>query len=139
MPVPRELTQPPGDRLISYDDFVLRLQKLEFSPRVRIEQLERSREGRQITDIIIAAEEVINNLDRYRTAADDLLRPRLRHTAVDDWETGGKAPTPSDMRYSAVIMGESFGHEASHVEALVEANDLPNQDRIIVGQQLIIP
>jgi hypothetical protein len=120
MPVPREQTQPHGSELIDYSRLVERLQKLSASPRVQIERLETTVEGRGIYSIIIADEAIVPNLDYHRTWAALAQRPTVRHKSLADVEVTPKPEIPADVRYSVCVMGQTFGHEASHVEGLVE-------------------
>jgi hypothetical protein len=120
MPVPREQTQPHGSELIAYTDLVERLQKLSASPRVKIERLETTVEGRGIFNIVIADEAVIPNLDYHRTLAAQAQRPTVKHTTLSEKTVSPKPFMPPDVHYSVTIMGQTFGHEASHVEGLVE-------------------
>src|SRR5689334_14502846 len=120
MPVPREQTQPPGDQLLSYAGFVERLQKLSACPRVRLQLLERTYEGRGIYAIIIADENAVDNLDHYRSWSARLQRPKVSYNTLEQRQVSQRPESPQDMRYPVLIMGQSFGHEASHVEALVE-------------------
>jgi hypothetical protein len=120
MPVPRELTQPSGEKLISYDGFIERLQALSKSPRVNLELLDRTMEGRGIYAIIIADEAVMGDLHTHRALAARRQRPEVVHTTLQNTTVSERPDAATDLRYSAAVIGESFGHEASHVEALVE-------------------
>lgn len=120
MPVPREQTQPHGSELIDYNDFVERLQQLSASPRVKIEQLETTVEGRGIYSIVIADESIITNLDYHRTLAAQAQRPKISHQTLRDKQVSDKPEIPADVHYSVCVMGQAFGHEASHVEGLVK-------------------
>ena len=59
MPVARELTQPSGEKLIDYAGFVAKLQALSASPRVKLELLDTTAEGRGIWGVVIAAPDVL--------------------------------------------------------------------------------
>ena len=120
MTVPRELTQVPARELVDYEKFKETIRRLEASTRVKTQLLERSRDGRGIYAIIIGAEAIIDDSDRHRLAAGALQRPTLRHLTLQEAERAAAAPPPDDLRYSVLVMGESFGHEASHVEALLK-------------------
>lgn len=142
MPVPRELTQPPGQKLIAYRDFAGRLEKLSTSPRVRIERLDTSAEGRGIYAVIIADEKVLPHADYYRKLSIALQRPPITHSTLSQRNIASRPALPAEMYYSAAVIGESFGHEASHVEALVElAEKLAWEDsedvRIILSKLIV--
>ena len=120
MTLPRELTQIPAADLVDYARFLETLRRLQASPRVKTKLLERSRDGRGIYAIVIAAEAIIDDLDRHRIAASARQRPPLRHHTLRDRQQDAVAEPPDDLRYAVAVMGESFGHEASHVEALLK-------------------
>ena len=120
MHVPREQTQIPADELVSYDDFVERLQALKASSRIQVQLLERSREGRGIYAIVVSDENVVDDLAHYKSVVGQLQRPSVRHTTLDNWQLSERPAVPDDIRYPVMIIGQSFGHEASHVEALIE-------------------
>lgn len=119
MTLPRELTQIPAAELVDYDKFLEALRRLDASPRVKLQLLERSREGRGIYAIVVASESIICDLDRYRAAASARQRPPLRHHTLRSRQQDDRGEPPDNLRYAAAVMGESFGHEASHVEALL--------------------
>ena len=120
MTLPRELTQIPAAELVDYPKFLEALRRLDASPRVKLQLLERSREGRGIYAIVIAPMRSCNDLDRHRAAASARQRPPLRHHTLRDLQQDARGEPPADLRYAAAVMGESFGHEASHVEALLK-------------------
>ena len=59
MPLARELTQPSGEKLIDYAGFVAKLQALSASPRVKLELLDTTAEGRGIWGVVIADPDVL--------------------------------------------------------------------------------
>ncbi len=120
MPVPRALTQPPGDQLLSYAGFVDKLQQLTASPRVRLELLDHSAEGRGIYAIVIADEAVLPDVEHHRALAARRQRPDVTHITTNQPQASKRPDAPTDLHYTAAVIGQSFGHEASHVEALVE-------------------
>lgn len=124
MTLPRELTQIPAAELVDYKRFQEALRRLEGSPRVRTTLLERSREGRGIYAIVVASEAIVDDLDRHRIAVGSRQRPALRHHTLRDRRLDAIVEPPDDLRYSVAIMGESFGHEASHVEALLKLAEM---------------
>ena len=119
MPVPRPDTQAPADQLIAYDDFVERLSQLATSPRVKIECNGHSHGGRGLFNIIVAAEDVINRLDYHRAFAARAQRPDIVRESLARHRQPTPPAIPEGLRYPVLILGESFGHEASHVEALL--------------------
>ncbi len=119
MTLPRELTQIPAAELVDYDKFLETLRRLDASPRVKLQLLERSREGRGIYAIVVASEAIIGDLDRHRTAAGARQRPQLRRHTLRGRQPDAVGEPPDNLRFAAAVMGESFGHEASHVEALL--------------------
>ena len=120
MPVPRTDTQPPADELISYDRFVARLSKLAASPRVKIQCNGRSHGGRGLYNIVVAAEDVIDRLDYHQSLAARAQRPLIIHESLSRVRQSPRPEQSDDLRFPVLILGESFGHEASHVEALLQ-------------------
>lgn len=136
MPVPRTDTQPPADELIDYDRFVSRLSELAASPRVKIECKGRSHGGRGLYNIVVAAEDVINRLDYHQSHAAAAQRPVIVHESLARHRPP-PPELPDDLRFPVLILGESFGHEASHVEALLElAEKLATDENAEVAQIL---
>ena len=137
MPVPRTDTQPPAEELIDYDRFVARLSELAASPRVKIEINGRSHGGRRLYNIVVAAEEVINRLDYHQSLAARAQRPLIVHESLARRRHSPAPELPDDLRFPVLILGESFGHEASHVEALLQlAEKLAFEDNAEVVQIL---
>jgi hypothetical protein len=101
-PVPPSETQPAADHLLDDRRLAEVLAELERSPRVRLETIARSHQGRPITMIIVAEPEVLAGLEGHRRGA---LEPEQRNTTVP----------------SVLYAGDSWGHEASQVEGLIEA------------------
>lgn len=95
-------TQPAADQLLDEQLFANALAELQKSPRVRLETIALSHQGRPVTLIIVALPEVLADLERHRQAA---LDPALAATTVP----------------SALFAGDSWGHEASQVEGLLKA------------------
>lgn len=123
MSIPREAIQPAADALISYESFVEHLQKLVTSPRVRVERIGFSNEGRGLYTIIIADEKGIANLDHYRRLAARLQRPQVTHHSITHAQQEDRPAVPEDMRYPLLLLAHTFGHEAAHLEALMELAD----------------
>ena len=119
MPVPRQETQPPADQLLAYEDYVERLGQLESSPRVKLERVGQSHAGRGLYNIIVAAEDAINRLDYHRGLAAGAQRPEIIHESLARRRLPPAPELPDDLRFPVLLLGESFGHEASHVEALL--------------------
>ncbi len=120
MPVARELIQPSGEKLIDYAGFVGKLQALSASPRVKLELLDTTAEGRGIWAVVIADADVLP-ISRYHEAiAAQRQRPNVKHATASQTDVSTRPAAPADLHYTAAVIGQSFGHEASHVEALVE-------------------
>ena len=137
MPVPRTDTQPPAEELIDYDRFVARLSELAASPRVKIECNGRSHGGRGLYNIVVAAEDVIDRLDYHQSLAARAQRPLITHESLSRVRQSPRPEQSDDLRFPVLILGESFGHEASHVEALLQlAEKLAFEDSAEVAQIL---
>lgn len=120
MNLPREAIQPAAEDLVSYDDFVERLRELSASPRVRASCVGRSHEGRGLHTVVIADEQAASNLDYHRSIAARLQRPQVMHSTLSEWQQSERPQMPPDVRYPVLILAHSFGHEAAHLEALLE-------------------
>jgi len=116
MSVPLEATQPPAEELVSYNEFLSRLQKLRSSLRVRVEKVGQSHGGRGIYVILIGSEEVIPSLERHKSLSASLQLPNVIHPTLFQLQKSGKVALEEDVRFPVLITGLSFGHEASHVE-----------------------
>lgn len=120
---PREAIQPSADQLVNYDQYVAHLQKLSASPRVRIERVGTSTEGRGLFTIVIAAEDIIPNLDYHRAVAFQLQQPQVAHTTVSQWTQKPRPPQPAGLRFPTLVLAHTFGHEAAHLEAMLRLAD----------------
>ncbi len=116
---PREAIQPSPDQLLNYDGYVERLRLLSASKRVKIETIGTSNEGRGLHSIIIADETVIPRLEEFRALAAQAERPQVTHTAIGASSIAEKPSLPPDMRYPALVLAHTFGHEAAHLEGLL--------------------
>lgn len=117
MKVPPEQTQAPADELVSYEDFLLRLNQLSSSPRVRVKKLGESHGGRGLYVILVASEDAIARLEHHRVLSTALHMPEVAHRSLARIEISERPAMAPDVRFPALITGLSFGHEASHVEA----------------------
>ncbi len=116
---PREAIQPPPDQLLNYDGYVERLRLLSASPRVKIETIGTSNEGRGLHTIIIADEHVIPRLEEFRALAAKIERPQVTYTSLNQSTTAEPPTAPPDMRFPALVLAHTFGHEAAHLEGLL--------------------
>jgi hypothetical protein len=117
MNVPPEATQPSADELVSYEDFLLRLDRLRASPRVRVKKLGESHGKRGLYVILVASEEAIPHLEHHRMLSTALQMPEILLKNLSQIEMAKRPPAGQDVKFPALITGLSFGHEASHVEA----------------------
>jgi hypothetical protein len=120
MNVPLESTQPPARELVSYDDFLGRLEALKASPRVRVEKVGQSNGRRGIYCILIGDGQAIPQLEKYKTLSASLQKPCAVHTKLFELETVQREELTGDMRFPVLVTGLSFGHEAAHVEAQLQ-------------------
>ena len=102
-PVDPSATQPGAADLLDDLGFAKVLAELEASPRVRVETIGRSHEGRPIKLVIIAMPEALAAIELHSrvTAEPELLA------------SGAYLPV--------LFTGDSWGHEASQVEGLLKA------------------
>lgn len=143
MKVAPDKTQAPADELVSYHDFLLRLEKLSSSPRVRVKKLGQSHGGRGLYAILIASEETIPSLEHHRDLSTALQLPRVMHATLSHPEIGERPSDEGDARFPVLITGLSFGHEASHVEGhldLAERLAWGDDDEVkaILGQLIVL-
>jgi glutamine amidotransferase-like uncharacterized protein len=143
MTIAREAIQPLADGLINYEQYLAHLQRLSASPRVRIERVGASTEGRGLYTIVIAAEGALSNLDYHRTTAFRLQQPLVRHTTINEWTQAPRPAQPADLRFPTMVVGHTFGHEAAHLEALLRlADHLAWSDdpavQAILAKQLVV-
>src|SRR5713101_3475686 len=124
MNIPRESIQPPAEQLVTYTDFVEHLQTLSKSPRVKVQRLGQTHEGRGLFAIVISDEQAQPHLDYYRNLAIGLERPQVVHPTLGNPQQTSRPVPPADMRYPVLILAQTFGHEAAHVEALLQLADM---------------
>lgn len=120
--VPREATQPPAARLLSYDAFLAKVAEWAGNPRVRLFEIGTTHQGRRIPMIAITSPDAADRMNDHQTVAARLAGPTVAHRSVTEAVEVGSRLTdlPTDARLPVLIAGASFGFEASHVEALVE-------------------
>lgn len=118
------VTQPPPAELLDDARLAAALQELAQSPRVQLETIGRTHQGRPITLVIVAAPEALAALESQRTRAARIAGPGVRLAA--SLAEARLAPEPLEpllegARLAALFAGASWGHEASAVEGLVAA------------------
>lgn len=143
MNVPPETTQAPAQDLVSYDEFLLRLEKLRSSPRVRVDKLGESHGGRGLYCILVASEDTIPRLEDHRTMSTALQMPEVVHQTLDRAEIAQRPDADSDVKFPVLTTGLSFGHEASHVEghlALAERLAWADDEEVetILGRLIVL-
>src|SRR3954451_2451105 len=102
--LPREAIQPTADQILNYEQYITHLQKLSTSPRVKIERVGSSTEGRGLFTIVIAAEDIIPNLDYHRTIAFELQQPQLSHTTLGEWTQKPRPEQPANLRFPTLVL-----------------------------------
>lgn len=117
MNMPLEATQPPAEKLVSYDEFLRRLETLRSSPRVRVERVGQSHGERGIYLIVVASEKTIPCLERHKSLSATLQKPQVIHTTLFQLQKRDRVTPREDIRFPVLVAGLSFGHEAAHVEA----------------------
>jgi hypothetical protein len=143
MNVPPEKTQAPAQDLVSYDEFLLRLEKLRSSPRVRIDKLGESHGGRGLYCILVASEDTISSLEYHRSLSTALQMPQVVHHTLDRAEIAERPDAEGDVKFPVLTTGLSFGHEASHVEghlALAERLAWAHDEEVeaILGRLIVL-
>lgn len=120
--VPLERTQPAADDLISYRDLAFKLEGLRGNPRVLVSSQARSHEGRDVFLATISSPENIGSLQAIR---EKILEASAFHRERKILKEGPPQSAASeafleDLIPAVLFIGLSFGHEAAHVEALVQ-------------------
>ncbi len=123
--VPLEQTQPAADDLISYRDLAFKMERLRGNPRVLVTSPGRSHEGRDVFLAAVSSPENIKSLHVIRAEileASAVQRERKSLRDVASQSTISDIP-PKNLTPAVLFAGLSFGHEAAHVEALVQLID----------------
>ncbi len=117
------VTQPPAEELLDNQGFAAALAELEKSPRVRLETIGWSHQGRPVVLIIVGESEVMSNLDQHRRRAYDIAGPLVEHPTLATTRVDKKPLETllTDIRLPVLAAGDSWGHEAAQVEGLIEA------------------
>jgi hypothetical protein len=123
--VPLERTQPAADDLMSYRDLAFKLEGMRGNPRVSVTSPGRSHEGR---DVFLAAVSSPENIESLRAIREKSLEAsafkRKRKTLRDvSPKSAISNALPKNFIPAVLFIGLSFGHEAAHVEALVQLID----------------
>lgn len=113
--------QPAATELLSYEDVAKQLDELSSSGRVCVTRVGESHGGRGVLLAAISSPEHLRELECIRR------RSAEANTYLGRWEGPGKAPrahvglTPAEDWIPVIlVIGASFGHEAAHVEALLQ-------------------
>ncbi len=122
MTVSVELIQPPADSLLNDESLAARLRRLSESPRVRVEILGSSHEGRPIWGVLIGQPEALDRLPHYLSLNRRVSGPRVIHHTLNDVAVTAEDPLAlaAGEKVTVMVAGASFGFEAAHVEALIE-------------------
>jgi hypothetical protein len=123
--VPLERTQPAADDLISYQDLAFKLEGMRGNSRVMVTSPGRSHEGR---DVFLATVSSPENIESLRAIREKTLEAstfqRERKTLRDvPSQSAISDALPKNLIPAVLFVGLSFGHEAAHVEALVQLID----------------
>ncbi len=122
MSVSHELIQPSADSLLNDESLAARLHRLAESPRVRVEILGSSHEGRPIWSVLVGQPEALDRLPHYLSLNRRIYGPSVIHHTLNDVAVTAEDPVTATMgeKVTVMVAGASFGFEAAHVEALVE-------------------
>jgi len=119
--VPPDRTQVPADELLSHTGLVHRLDELSASPRVMVGVVGKSTEGRDMHLVTITSEENMGHIETLRASAVDVMTyRRTRPTLSGAPSAAAPVSNPTGLVPSVLLTGLSFGHEAAHVEGLVQ-------------------
>lgn len=115
--------QPPAEELLDYQGFLRELGELAVSPRVRIEEIGRTWQGRSIYQIVVARAAVIADLETYRLRAARIATPEIAFKTLSKVEIQEKEVDRliGDTPLPVLFAGASWGHEAAQVEGLLKA------------------
>jgi len=107
-------TQPAAKELLDDHGFAVALAELSRSPRVRLETIGRSHEGRPVVLLIVGMPDVLNDLERHRRVAEAIAAGSVE-------EPGRLEGMLEGARFPVLFAGASWGHEAAQVEGLLQA------------------
>jgi hypothetical protein len=120
--VAREATQPESSALLSYADYLARLDTLALSDRVHIEVIGRSHGDRAIPAIAITAPDAQRSIGQLQEQAAELAAPEVSHPNAA--EVVIKRPRRTGIaasgRVPILLLSGNYGMEASQLEALLE-------------------
>ena len=121
MRVAVEATQAPVPALLVDESLDHRLRQLAQAPRVRLERIGSSNEGRPIWSLVIGTADALDRRPYHEDLNRRMAGPRCHFRALDDVvvEHEDARRLASEGKVSAMLVGASFGFEAAHVEALV--------------------
>ncbi|GII95332.1 M14 family zinc carboxypeptidase [Sinosporangium siamense] len=115
MTYPLEAIQPPAHELLDHDGVLDAMKRLAADPRVALEELGRSREGRAVNALVVARPDVLADPAAVRAAARRLSAPSGGDEAGRPW--------PEDLPVPVLLLAGNYGNEAAQTEALLEVAD----------------
>ncbi|WP_162605868.1 M14 family zinc carboxypeptidase [Jiangella aurantiaca] len=120
--------QPPADELLDHADVHRAAERLARSPRVRVEELGHSHEGRVVNAIVVGRPDVVADPGPVQ----ELARCWSLPFPQDD----GDATWPEDTPIPVLFVASNYGNEAAQTEALVQiaqrvAEDTPENQRLL--------
>jgi hypothetical protein len=119
--IPPDRTQVPADELLSYTDLAHRLDELSASPRIMVSVAGKSAQGRDIHLVTITSEENMRRIEALRASAVEVMTyRRTRPTLSSAPSAAAPVSNLAGLVPSVLLTGLSFGHEAAHVEGLVQ-------------------
>lgn len=121
--VPREMTQARAEKLVSHEDLQRIVTSWKASPRVAVEVVGRSHEGRDIYSIAISSPENISTLAETRLATKRLTTPIVNHDTLEDVDVHFEGGVPDRPVTAILVEGGGFGMEVAHVEGLIRLVD----------------
>jgi Zinc carboxypeptidase len=121
--VPVAATQPPAADLLDDRGLDAALAALEASPRVRVETLGWSHQGRPIRIVVVAEPGVLAALGSHEALAARLAGPHVSHPSLAEprIEEVDVSALAAGAHLPVMFAGDSWGHEAATVEGLVKA------------------
>jgi len=137
--VPPAETQPPANELVDYDRMVEIVGDLEASPRIKVFTVGKSHEGRSIFLIVAGEPETIHDLDWQRQIAREIYAPVVQHTSLKKVKVTHVDLQKKSRKLKPFVLVhcESFGFEASHVEATLELAKLLSSSKDLTVRRIL--
>ena len=114
-----ERTQALPQELIAYERLTELVSTWKSSPRVHVQTVGQTHQGRDIFSVIISSPANIQALSQLRQDGKRLTTPVVTHRSLNEVDVRFESDVPQNAVTSVLIEGGGFGMEVAHVEGLV--------------------